>query len=174
MCIRTLPRKTAVKNGDSLASFGVSKYAAALNETNSKVLSKCSVFLCGDWKTSGRGTMKDLRILLEDAGANVITSGTTASKVLTDIFNDGSSSEYFVLLCDNSVTNTDCGVSDTLFRVGMSAISQVQSRVLPVHFHWLFDCVSCAKLLPGIDYEPLAPRTKQLWNLSCAGNVDEK
>lgn len=162
MCIRSLPRKTPSVDDDSLASFGVAKYAAAASRTNSKVLSKCSVLLCGKWKSSGQTIMKDLKILLEDAGATLMNSASSALQLLAE-----ESAERVVLLCDDSHIDADCGVSDSLYRKAKRAIAEDQSKVLTVHFQWLFDCVSCAKFMSGKAYEPTAPRTKELWRLNC-------
>lgn len=160
MCVRSLPRKTAADDND-LASFGVAKYAAAAGQTESKILSNCLIFMCGKWKSSGQSILKDLKILLEDAGATLINSVTSASKLLTD-----ESKGRVILLCDDSHVDADCGVSNSLHQAVKYAIVR-ERRVLIVHYHWLFDCVSCATFMNGTAYEPLAPRTKELWKLFC-------
>ena len=157
MCIRTLPRKMATED-DTDVLFGVAKCAAAVDR-ECKILRNCSVFLCGQWKsTGGQNTMKDLKVLLEDAGARIVKSLAVASKLLAD----NESSENLIFLCDDSHLDSDCGVPENLLKSGQ------ESKVLTVvHFHWLFDCVSCAKMVSGEAYQPLAPRTKELWRLNC-------
>lgn len=169
MCVRSLPRKGTIKD-DDLARFGVAKYAAAMDDNISKVLNKCAVLLCGEWKSTGQSTMRDLKVLLQDAGATMVNSESVALKLLEDISHDDASSDYIVFLCDDSHLDLDCGVSESLFNAGKLAIAHNQSsrrKVLAVHFHWLFDCISCAKVMPGAPYTPLAPRTKDLWSLCC-------
>ena len=164
MCIRTLPRKTATEN-DTDASFGVAKCVAAVCR-NQKILRNCSVFLCGQWKsTGGQNTIKDLKVLLEDAGATIMKSVAVASKLLAN----NESSDNLIFLCDDSHLDEDCGVPENLFQAGKEC-----KLLTVVHFHWLFDCVSCAKLVPGEAYEPLAPRTKELWRMNCTSNDSER
>jgi hypothetical protein len=169
MCIRSLPRKTPIGD-ETLASYGVAKYAAVIANTDCKILSNCSVVLCGKWKATGQSIMKDVKMLLNDAGASIIDSAAASSALLVDISHDDNSTKHFVFLCDDSHVDADCGVSESLYQAGKDAISRAQNRVLAVHFHWLFDCVSCARFLPGLAYEPISPRTKELWRLSCASN----
>lgn len=167
MCVRTLPRKTTSEDS-TFASFGVSKFAAAIDK-DCKLLHNCSVFLCGKWKSSGQSTMKDLRILLDDAGATVINSAAAASKVLADMSNEIISTKRFIFLCDDSHLDADCGLNESLFKAVKLTISEACGRVLIVHFNWLFDCISCAKFMPSAAYEPLSTRTKELWRMCSKG-----
>ena len=167
MCVRTLPRKTTSED-DTLTSFGVSKFAAAVDK-NCKLLHNCSVFLCGKWRSSGQSTMKDLKILLDDAGATVINSASTATKVLADMSQESFSTERFVFLCDDSHLDADCGLHDRFYKVAKDTVSKADGRIIIVHFNWLFDSISCAKFMPSSAYEPLATRTKELWRM-CSEN----
>lgn len=161
MCIRSLPTRGTDEEG-GLTQFGVSKYAAAIDRTSSKVLSYCSVLLCGTWRSTGSSTLKDLKILLQDSGATVVNSASTAAKMLAD--RSDANAGHFIFLCDDSHLDADCGIPESLLK---SAKTAPNRKVLTVHFHWLFDSVSCAKLMTAAAYEPLSSRAKELWSLCC-------
>ena len=190
MCIRTLPMKgSKTRTGasdidkNSTESFGVAKYAAIFQEaflsshhgvdmSLNRLLSGVSVLLCGDWKMTGAGMKKDLKLLLHEMGATIMSSVSVASQTLSEISRGDSAFRAIVFLCDDSHSNKDCGISDTLFKEAKLAILSKNGDVLAVHFNWLFDCISCATMIPATSYEPLAPRAKELWNLSCDDQAD--
>jgi hypothetical protein len=165
MCVRSLPtKKTSMVGGDLDPSgqdecFGVAKYAAAFHKkglTNSNhLLSGISVMLCGS--SVGSAKMKDLKVLLLHTGATIISSVSTASRMLTDMSKGEPVLSPFVFLCDDSPTNKTCGISDALLRQAAKVESNEGKRsVLCVHFNWLFDSISCAIPLKADAYEPSA------------------
>mmetsp|Transcript_10906 Transcript_10906/g.20298 ORF Transcript_10906/g.20298 Transcript_10906/m.20298 type:complete len:244 (-) Transcript_10906:356-1087(-) len=182
MCTRTLPRKQAASAGSEdrndvpAEHFGVAKYAAAFQKISS--LSSChlfsgiSVMLCGS--SAGPGMTKDLKVLLQQAGASIVSSVSMASRLLKDMSKEeGESLGPLVLLCDDSLTDKGCGISDALYKQVRKLIGDPPSsdetkeaRVLCVHFAWLFDSISCATPMKAAAYEPLAPRLKALWDLT--------
>lgn len=175
MCIRTLHRKkasaTRVDDNDSpTEKFGVAKFAAAFHKTLSSsnhLLSGVSVMLCGS--SSGSGTVKDLKVLLQQAGASIISSVSMASRHLTDMSKDESDPGRLVFLCDDSATNKTCGVSDALVKQVKKLVEDPTTEdeaVMCVHFSWLFDSISCATPLKAAAFEPAAPRSKALWELT--------
>ena len=177
MCIRTLHRKkasaTRVDDNDedsSTEKFGVAKFAAAFQKTLSSsnhFLSGVSVMLCGS--SSGSGTVKDLKVLLQQAGASIISSVSMANRHLTDLSKDESDPGRLVFLCDDSATNKTCGVSDTLVKQVKKLVEDAtieDEAVMCVHFSWLFDSISCATPLKAAAFEPAAPRSKALWELT--------
>jgi len=191
MCIRTLPRKQVASSTDAggeerddvpTEHFGVAKYAAAfqkisLSISNNHLLSGVSVLLCGS--SAGSGMSKDLKVLLQQAGASIISSVSMASRLLTDIMSkdeeeSGSTSSLrvrrplLVFLCDDSLTDKSCGISDALFQQAKKLIvtKKEASVVSCVHFNWLFDSISCVTTMKAYGYEPLAPRSKALWDLT--------
>jgi len=187
MCIRTLPRKQTVNNADARGEneastttehFGVAKYAAAyqkssLSTSNNHLLSGVSVMLCGS--SAGSGMTKDLKVLLQQAGASIVNSITMASRTLTDMSKEkesGSASPSgpsFVFLCDDSLTDKSCGISEALFQQAKRLViskKNAPSVVYCVHFSWLFDSISCATPMEADAYEPLAPRSKALWDVT--------
>ncbi len=182
--VNTLPMRRATKvcdddesqeDGIQLASFGVAKYAAQIQRAQSEgirakgLLDGIGVMMCGTWKMIPSPMKKDLKILLHEAGATKITSVSTMSRALSNIANGGSEFERVVFLCDDSVSDKSCGISESLLNEAKSAINSGKIRqdvVMAVNFNWLFDCISCAALMPSKMYEPVAPRAKELWNLT--------
>ena len=181
MCVRTLPRKQvsaeAGAGGEDevpTEHFGVAKYAAAFQKvspsTFNHLLDGVSVLLCGT--TAGAGMTKDLKVLLQQAGASIVSSVSTASRLLSDLSKDGEGGP-FVFLCDDSSTDSSCGISDALLKQAKKAIGANgsdtmkgnETTVLCVHFSWLFDSISCAAQMKADAYEPLAPRAKALFDL---------
>ncbi len=179
MCVRTLPRKGGEDEEDD--HFGVAKYAAAFEKTtlssSNHLLSGVSVMLCGS--SAGSGMIKDLKVLLQQAGASIISSVSMATRHLTDLSKGGEAGPL-VFLCDDSTTNKSCGVSDALFKQAKKlaekdiAEEDESETVLCVHFNWLFDSISCATAMDAGDYEPSAPRTKALWSLFTAPESQSK
>lgn len=179
MCIRTLPRKQVATDAEEdydedipTEHFGVAKYAAAFQKTSlsssNHFLIGVSVMLCGS--SAGSGMVKDLKVLLPQAGASIIGSVSMASRQLTDISKGEEPGGPFVFLCDDSLTDKAYGVSDALFKQAKKLFgdsNNAEGKLLCVHFNWLFDSISCATSMKASSaYEPLAPRTKALWDLT--------
>ncbi|KAL9181741.1 hypothetical protein ACHAXT_012084 [Thalassiosira profunda] len=128
MCIRTLPRKqapSASAQGDDEPTehFGVAKYAAAYQKeslSSSNLLTGVSVMLCGS--SAGSGMVKDLKVLLQQSGASIISSASMASRHLKDM-SKGEAGRV-VFLCDDSVTDKGCGISDALFKQAKKLLCQ--------------------------------------------------
>lgn len=168
MSIRTLPRKQSSNDDECGDRFGVAKYAAAFEkgmQTNT-LLSGVEVLICG----FSTGSMKkDITSLLQAAGATIVTSHSDASRCLSDL----TSSEVdktFVFLCDDTPTNSSCGISEKLFTLVKNVRDDSEdANIMAVHFSWLFDCISCATVMPATSYEPNAPLPKAMWRLLTAG-----
>ena len=189
MCIRSLPRKhgTAVAarrkvdRGIPTENFGVARYAANVDKTpltsSDHLLSGFSVMLCGS--SAGSGMVKDLKVLLQQAGAAIVGSASAACRQLADMEKvepDCGLERSFVFLCDDSPTDKTCGITDTLFKqvkrlIVDSSNTGGTEKVRCVHFNWLFDSISCASPMKASSYEPVAPRTRALWNLTTENRV---
>ena len=181
MCIRSLPRRQSKAKTEKsyLESpnehFGVAKYAAAFHEVElssaNHVLSGISVLLCG--RSAESGMMKDLTILLKQAGASVLSSLSSASRLLTEMSEGKTGLGPIVFLCDDSPMDESSGISDALFKqvekllVGKSSVS-----VHCVAFNWLFDSIGCAAPMKTSAYEPAAPRARALWKLATTNRDD--
>jgi hypothetical protein len=164
MCVRSLPKKKGghLDYNSPVESFGVAKYAAAFHKKEltfcNHLLSGVSVMLCGG--SAGSTMTKDLKMLLLHTGATIISSVSTASRLLTDMSKGEPVPGPFVFLCDDYPTNKTCGISDALLRQA-AKLKSVESKdgkrsVLCVHFNWLFDSISCAIPLKADEYEPSA------------------
>ncbi len=173
MSIRTLPRKQNSSDDDCDDRFGVAKYAAAFQKgmrTNT-LLSGVEVLICG----FSTGSMKkDITSLLQAAGATIVSSHSDASRSLSDL----TSSEVdktFVFLCDDSPTNSSCGISEKLHTLVKNVRDDSEdANIMAVHFSWLFDCISCATVMPATSYEPIAPLPKAMWMLLTTGAEAEE
>jgi hypothetical protein len=174
VCVRTLPRKQQDGNNDGCDDrFGVAKYAAAFQKgmQSNTLLSGVNVLMCGSF---GGSSANDIKGLLQDAGATIISSVSAASRILSDM----SSSEAgttFVFLCDDSLLDKSCGISDSLYKQAKKVCQDSEdAKVIAVHFSWLFDCISCATVMPAASYEPIAPRAKALWRIAAGGGTEEE
>jgi len=174
MSVRTLPRKQQHDNDDGCdVRFGVAKYAAAFQQgmQSNTLLSGVQVLMCGSF---GGSSANDIKGLLQDAGATIISSVSAASRFLSDM----SSSDVdttFVFLCDDSLLDKSCGISDSLYKQAKQVRQDSQhAKVMAVHFSWLFDCISCATVIPATSYEPIAPRAKALWRLAAGAGTEEE
>ena len=170
MSIRTLPRKQTDNDDECEDRFGVTKYAAAFQrgmQTNT-LLSRVEVLLCGTYKGS---MANDIKGLLQDAGATIITSFSAASRILSAM-SSSEDDKTLVFLCDDSLLDRSCGISDSLYKQAKKVYDKSEdAKIMAVHFSWLFDCISCATVMPATSYEPIAPRAKALWRL--AAGVEE-
>ena len=172
MIIRTLPRKQTDNDDECDDHFGVTKYAAAFQkgmQTNT-LLSGVDVLLCGTFKGS---MASDIKGLLQDAGATIISSVSAASRALSSkSSSEDATTTSFVFLCDDSLLDRSCGISDSLYKQAKKVCDNSEdAKIMAVHFSWLFDCISCATVMPATSYEPSAPRAKALWRL--AAGVEE-
>ena len=175
MCIRSLPRKQSnIKVGTSCLEnpteqFGVAKYAATLHDAElsptNHVLNGISVLLCG--RSAESTVMKDLTVLLKQAGASIISTASMASRMLTDLSHGKAALGPIVFLCDDSPMDEACGISDALFKQTEKLL--VENGSLSVHcirFSWLFDSIGCAAPMKTFAYEPAAPRARALWKIA--------
>jgi len=179
-CIRTLPPKAgtehllpldSVTHTGPTAWLGVAAYAALLqrqsegggDEYEHLPLLDTSVFLCGQFhKGPGVPPKADLHTLLRESGANIIPSAGAAAKTLKD--DEGST---LVLLCDDAKSDKQSGITEALSKKITTALAkQTNRRIFIVTFNWLFDSVSCGKILDAVNYQPNSPRGKALWQLS--------
>jgi len=81
----------------------------------------------------------------------------------------------FVFLCDDSLLDKSCGISDSLYKQAKKVCQDSEdAKVIAVHFSWLFDCISCATVMPAASYEPIAPRAKALWRIAAGGGTEEE
>ncbi|EJK66816.1 hypothetical protein THAOC_12222, partial [Thalassiosira oceanica] len=180
MCVRTLPRKqSAAAAGDGEDErFGVARYAAALRRRGSggdlpadsaPILGGVRVVLCG----KSTNLLKDLRALLQQTGASVVGSASSAARALSDLVEGrgrGTTPGSVVFVCDDATNDRDCGISESLARQARDAID-AGGAVRVVRFDWLFDSVSCVSSLPADSYEPSAPRARDLWKACTGGDA---
>ena len=176
MCTRTLERKDHDDDDDEDApteDFGVAKYAAAIQKnalsSSNHLLSGFSVMLCGALPA------KDFKGLLQSAGATIITSTSMVNRHLADISSGESGVDRLVFLCDGATSNQTCGLSDALFKQVKEVAEDPTTKedaVLCVQSKWLVDSISCATPMKGSHlYEPMAPRTKKMWELTTDASV---
>jgi hypothetical protein len=171
MSIRTLPRKQNEDDDDCDDRFGVAKYAAAFQKglSSNTLLSAVNVFMCGSFGTS----TNDIKGLLQDAGATIVSSVSVASRILSDMASNEGVDSTFVFLCDATPLDKSCGISDSLYKQAKKACDNSEdTNVMAVQLAWLFDCISCATVMPATSYEPNAPRAKSLWRYAAGETVE--
>jgi hypothetical protein len=123
------------------------------------LLKSCSIHLCGQWKKSSSKT-KDVQTLLNEGGADILPE---IEEVINEL--QGMNNRTVVFLCDDNITNS--GLTAKISSRMKDAISELHRRdkkhsipsVLVVNSNWIFDCVSCAQILPCEKYEPKTSNT---------------
>ncbi len=172
MSIRTLPRKQNDDDDDCDDRFGVAKYAAAFQKglSSNTLLSGVNVLMCGSFGAS----TNDIKGLLQDAGATIVSSVSVASRILSDMASNEGDDSTFVFLCDATPLDKSCGISDSLYKQAKKACDNSEdTNVMAVQLGWLFDCISCATVVPATSYEPNAPRAKSLWRYAAGETVED-
>jgi len=163
------------KRDFSTAVYGVPSLAACRHSEPSSrpslLFQNVSVYICGlDWKNATTKT-KDVQLLLREGGGTVLTSATQATKIVKEEV--AMTSNQVVILCDESLTDSASGISSSLARA-IRQIYESQNKhdhpapVLTVNSKWLFDSISCAKILESDRYKPDSPVATSLWRLCTA------
>ena len=156
----------------STAAYGVSSLAVCHHlgsgQNPVKLFQNTSVFLCGSgWKDNATKA-KDVQLLMNEGGGRVLMSATQAIQTIKDV--STGENNKIILLCDDSLPNSTNGISSALARAVRQIYDVTYDRhkpVLTVNPNWLFDSISCAKILEGDRYEPKSPLANSLWRLSC-------
>lgn len=183
MYIRTLPIKTeqllgpASGEASDLPSIrlGVAYNAARIHQQEQGILPETSsnavldnvfVYLCGRFNTEDGSPRKtDVTTLLRESGATILTSSGAASKKIESLAKGVGVSYSVVMLCDASISDDSCGLSESLANEARLALEGCNRHVLVVNSHWLFDVVSCGAIINADPYEPSSPRCKAVWRL---------
>ena len=174
-CISSLPTKVPIYSSNvanvsevlelprdfPTASYGV--FAAA---TSTKPLFGNQLFyLAGnEWKSNTTMT-KDVKLIIVEGGGGILTSVQQVTKAIERDLDDERSS--IVILCDGSQTDSTSGITKPLSKVISNAVksSSKASSVTVVNSKWIFDCISCARLLEHDHYPPDSPSAKKMWRL---------
>lgn len=143
------------------ASYGV--FAAAVS--TKPLFSNELFYLAGnEWKSNTTMT-KDVKLLIVEGGGEILTSVQQVTKAIERDLDDQRSS--IVILCDGSQTDSTSGMTKPLSKVISNAIKSGSkiSSVTVVKSKWIFDCISCARLLEHDHYPPDSPSAKKMWRL---------
>lgn len=172
------------------ARFGVTTFTARYQKYTSlngqlinppSLLNNVSFLLCGKWQ-SNLGKRRDVQILLREGGSTLLTSGTQAVKKMKDttacLENEEDDGCTIVFLCNDSTTDNGCGITNNVKKAARNLCAAWTDQgkdeewrkghplpFLVVNTDWLFDCISCARILGVKDYEPSFPSAKYLWQL---------
>jgi len=150
----------------STAAFGVPSLATCRRSVHEVLLfQNVCFFLAGStWKRETTRS-KDVQLLVKEGGGSVITSAAQATKIVKDELKD--SETRVVILCDESDKDSMCGITKVLAK----AVRDVYNRpidqipVLTVNSIWLFDSISCSKIISAEEYSPKNPIGISLWHL---------
>lgn len=171
MFIRSLPIKSTFPQAQSMTQFGVAAIAAS--RVRNKVLSQCTVHLCGEFS---RPPKSDVEMLLREAGA---TTSQQVSSINAKLKQVGKASDTakdsptttLVFLFDDNESDEKCGISGALERELKAALERTSAsdasppQVCVVGFQWLFDSVVAGTAMPATFYEPRCSAGKGLWSL---------
>ena len=85
-----------------------------------------------------------------------------------------------VFLCNDNTTDNGSGLTNNVTKTARNLCAAWKDRhgegdedqrrdhqpsLLAVDTDWLFDCISCGRILGAEDYEPNFPSAKSLWQL---------
>lgn len=143
------------------ASYGVFAAAASTKPLFGNEL----FYLAGnEWKSNTTMT-KDVKLLIVEGGGGILTSVQQVTKAIERDLDDQRSS--IVILCDGSQTDSTSGMTKPLSKVISNAMKSGSkiSSVTVVNSKWIFDCISCARLLEHDHYPPDSPSAKKMWRL---------
>lgn len=155
-------------HGGVLAFGALHEHAASKKEASYSLLEGLSVNLCGGWKKTSSKT-KDILLLLKEGGATVLSSPNDVMKTLSKgTENDRST---LVLLCDSPINSICSTFPKNLKESIEGAITEKQTNrtILIVNASWIFDCISCARILGAKHYKPEGSLIKSLWE-KCENN----
>ena len=157
------------KRDFSTAIYGVPSLVAA---RPSLLFDNVSVFICGsEWKKSPT-KLKDVQLLLREAGGTVLTSASQAAKMVNGEL-ESEANDKIILLCDRSSTDSKSGITAALEKSIRErhgkGYNQDGRAILIVNSNWLFDSISCAKQLDSTPFQPCSPLAVSLWRLSTVG-----
>jgi len=165
------------KRDFSTAFYGVSSLVAS---RPSLLFQNTFVYICGsEWKKSTT-MLKDVQLLLREGGGTILTSAAQTIKILREELDCASSSgKKVILLCDDSSDSKYSGISAPLAKsirhlFNGNLKSYAHAPVLAVNSKWLFDSISCAKLLECDHFQPTNPLAKAMWKLCANQNVVEQ
>ncbi len=153
------------KRDFSTAMYGVPSLVAA---RPSLLFDNVSVFICGsEWKKSPT-KLKDVQLLLREAGGTVLTAASQATKMVNGEL-ESEANDKIIFLCDQSSTDSKSGITAALAksireRYGKGC-NQDGRMILIVNSNWLFDSISCAKQLDSTPFQPCSPLAISLWRL---------
>ena len=174
-CISSLPTKVPIYSSNvanvsevlelprdfPTASYGVFAAAASTKPLFGNQL----FYLAGnEWKSNTTMT-KDVKLIIVEGGGGILTSVQQVTKAIERDLDDERSS--IVILCDGSQTDSTSGITKPLSKVISNAVksSSKASSVTVVNSKWIFDCISCARLLEHDHYPPDSPSAKKMWRL---------
>jgi Reverse gyrase len=151
----------------STASYGVLALASCHHSARSQSLllfRNIKVFLAGDGWNKETTKSKDVQLLVKEGGGSLIPSALDAIKAIGKL-----AKELIVILCDDSDVDSSSGISSNLAgAIRESYHSRDFARekpILVVDSKWLFDSISCAKLLEATYFKPSSPIATSMWHL---------
>ena len=156
-------------HGGVLAFGAMHEYTASKKEGSYSLFEGLSVYLCGGWKKTSSKT-KDVLLLLKETGATLLSSPNDVIKTLKDSTDDDQST--LVLLCDGTI-NSACSTFPKNLKESIEGTiieKQKNPIILIVNASWIFDCISCAKVLGAKHYKPDGKLIKSLWE-KCENNT---
>lgn len=148
------------------ARFGVVKLASRRHATCQKkkmLMDMHFAFICGQFKSHGSPKKADIQLLLKESGATLLSSASELIKMIKSQTNPkqrshvGNANVSFVLLCDDSSSDTTSGIPREIETVVESALTDSTVSFFVVTSNWLFDCISSGSILKCDRYEPLSP-----------------
>ena len=168
MFVHSLPTKTNDLE-DSL--YGTALLASRMQQVEIGAIPKDSVIMpltnvivhmCGAFS---RPPKSDVQLLIRESGGIVQPSSVSIMKLIQSAsFQRGV--KKVVFLCDDSTDDTICGINETQVDEIKSAMDALPGRIHAVDAHWIFDVVTCGKVISGIRFPPKSPRCKYLWSTS--------
>lgn len=179
-CVTSLPTKVEsyMKNSNimasydkprdfSTASYGVLSLALCVHSSQRQPLllfQNMKVFLAGEGWHKETTKAKDVQLLVKEGGGSLLPSSLDAIKTIKK-----HTKKLVVILCDDSDTDSLSGISSDLacaIRERYHSFDFVSEKpLLVVDSKWLFDSISCAKLLEASNFKPSSPIATSMWHL---------
>lgn len=149
----------------STASCGILSLASCLHSSPPLLLFQYTkVFLAGEGWNKETTKAKDVQLLVKEGGGSLLPTVIDAIKAIEE-----HAKELIVILCDDSDVDTCSGISSDLacaIRERYHALEFAREKpVFVVDSKWLFDSLSCAKLLEASNFKPASPIATSMWHL---------
>lgn len=151
---RSLPTKADQSSFYEDSNLGVARMAALLAQNAPLPLDNHFIFFCGAFDNSHR---KDLQLLVREAGAKVLMSVSEVTMKL---------GEAKVILVCHDVPTTGTIIPPSLFAAVRTLLTTSPSiTTMVVNSQWIFESVTCAKVIPSHAFAPVNVKARELWQL---------